>query len=175
MTTHFRPSPLAVVLVGFTLACGALSATAHAAPTDLAPCGSSPAFGLVPLPPPGGIQPPEGLIFNTCLPSGPAPHTACTIFGTPGPDVLRGTPGKDIICARGGDDVVFGLGGDDVLVGGSGNDKLIGGPGRDVPENGDGRDLLLARDGRLDILLGGSGQDRARADHEDLRASIEAG
>ena len=34
---------------------------------------------------------------------------ACTIVGTPGPDVLYGTSGRDVICGLGGENVGLGL------------------------------------------------------------------
>ena len=58
------------------------------------------------------------------LVSGRATARACTITGTPGPDVLVGTPGDDVICGLEGDDVIDGRGGDDVLRGGAGVDVL---------------------------------------------------
>jgi Ca2+-binding RTX toxin-like protein len=119
------------------------------------------------------------------------PGTACTITGTPGPDLLFGTPHRDVIC---------GLGGDDVLDGNSGNDVLRGGPGRDILNGGDGSDLLygglandklqgdhgrdgiygglgndtiFAWDGFADRLDGGPGVDRAWRDKLDRVARIE--
>jgi hypothetical protein len=44
---------------------------------------------------------------------------ACTIVGTPGPDLLFGTPKRDVIC---------GLGGADVLDGNSGTAALRAAP-----------------------------------------------
>ncbi len=68
------------------------------------------------------------------------PARACTITGTPGPDILGGTAGPDVICGLGGGDILVGRGGDDVLLGEGGNDLLLGGPGDDVLDGGPGTD-----------------------------------
>jgi Ca2+-binding RTX toxin-like protein len=76
------------------------------------------------------------------------------IRGTSGPNVLVGTRGNDALC---------GLGGNDTLKGLAGNDRLVGGGGNDT---------FYARDGFRDVLLGGTGFDRARVDAKDVRRSI---
>ena len=81
------------------------------------------------------------------------PAGACTIVGTPGPDLLFGTTHHDVIC---------GLGGKDVLDGNDGNDVLKGGPGVDLLNGGNGND----------VLFGGAGNDKLQGDHgprPDLR------
>jgi Ca2+-binding RTX toxin-like protein len=88
----------------------------------------------------------------------------CTIVGTNGPDRLMGTSRRDVICGLGGADVLVGRGADDVLVGGPGGDYFVPGLGRDRVLGGLGNDFVLARDGKTDILIGGSGYDRARCD-----------
>ncbi len=75
-----------------------------------------------------------------------ATKPACTIVGTPGPDILAGTPGRDVIC---------GLGGNDVIDGGPGSDIIRGGPGNDA---------IIAWDGQRDLIDGGPGRDRAWTD-----------
>jgi TolB protein len=88
-------------------------------------------------------------------PLGPAP-AGCTAWGTAANDLLPGTSGRDRIC---------GLGGNDLIVGGGGSDTLVGGAGADT---------LLARDGRRDVVDGGSGRDRATFDRRlDRLRSIE--
>ena len=109
---------------------------------------------------------------------------ACTIVGTSGDDVLRGTSDDDIICGKGGndrilagagndivyggagDDAIFGGAGTDMLLGGLGKDMLNGGQGRDSLQGGGGADLLIARDGRKDVVNGGPGRNRARIDRK---------
>lgn len=88
----------------------------------------------------------------------------CTIVGTNGPDRLIGTPRKDVICGLGGADVLVGRGADDVLVGGPGADYFVPGAGRDRVLGGLGNDFVLARDGKTDLVFGGSGYDRCRVD-----------
>ena len=88
----------------------------------------------------------------------------CTVVGTNGPDRLLGTPRRDVICGLGGADVLIGRGADDVLVGGPGADYLLPGAGRDRVLGGLGNDFVLARDGKTDILFGGTGYDRCRVD-----------
>jgi Ca2+-binding RTX toxin-like protein len=86
------------------------------------------------------------------------PAGACTIVGTPGPDLLFGTPGHDVICGLGGNDVLDGNSGNDVLKGGAGADLLNGGDGNDVLFGGAGNDKLQGDHGR-DRLYGGLGND----------------
>ena len=83
------------------------------------------------------------------------PAGACTIVGTPGPDLLFGTPRHDVIC---------GLGGKDVLDGNSGNDVLKGGAGNDT---------FFAWDGFADLLDGGLGTDTAFKDKLDHVYAVE--
>jgi Ca2+-binding RTX toxin-like protein len=118
---------------------------------------------------------------------------ACTIVGTPGPDLLFGTPKRDVICGLGGADVLDGNGGNDVLKGGPGrdllnggdgndmlfgglgNDKLQGDHGRDAIYGGAGNDIFFAWDGFADTLNGGSGTDRAFHDKLDRVYGVERG
>jgi len=97
----------------------------------------------------------------------------CTIVGTNGPDRLVGTPGRDVICGLGGADMLLGRGGDDVLVGGPGADYLVPGVGRDRALGGAGNDFFVCRDGRTDLVFGGTGYDRARVDRR-LDVAISA-
>jgi Ca2+-binding RTX toxin-like protein len=98
---------------------------------------------------------------------------ACTIEGTPGPDVLFGTNGKDVICGLGGADQLFGLGGNDTLIGGPGNDYLEGGAGNDVLLGGPGNDSFRSYDGGRDVVDMGAGIDSGWADHFDVVRHVE--
>jgi len=89
---------------------------------------------------------------------------SCTITGTINADVIVGTPGSDVICGLDGNDTMSGRGGNDLLVGGRGADTLVGGAGIDRLAGSGGNDVIDARDGRRDILNGGSGVDLARVD-----------
>lgn len=106
----------------------------------------------------------------------------CTMHGTARSDDLFGTPGRDVICGYGGDDHIHGGGGADVLYGDAGrdeieahrgNDRLVGGPGSDRLDGGEGRDDLRARDGARDTVVGGPGNDTARADRRDRIRAVE--
>lgn len=113
----------------------------------------------------------------------PAVHgrAACTIRGSPGPDVLVGTSGSDVICAGGGADTVNGLGGADIIRGGGGSDSIHGNQGADVLvasigrdslSGGRGADRLVALDrAPFDRLDGGPGTDLCISDAEDHRVS----
>ncbi len=118
------------------------------------------------------------------LPDRATAAVACTIVGTPGPDVLHGTSGNDVICGMGGRDVIDGGPGADVLRGGSGRDALHGkggadhlvaGRGRgDLLRGGSGWDYLDARDdGPLDVIDGGNGRNMCVADAEDERTGCD--
>ena len=98
----------------------------------------------------------------------------CTIWGTPGADVLRGTSSSDVICGLGGNDVILALAGSDTLDGGAGNDRLVGGAQTDSFYGGAGDDLLVSRDTRRESLDGGAGYDRADADPGDWVTFVEA-
>ena len=151
----------------------------------------------------GPVTPPPGAAVSPgpAPPSSPIPPPAgCTIGGTPGDDVLSGTSGNDVICALGGNDHIHGgdgadviragagndevegHGGNDRLEGGRGNDTLSGGRGRDHLiggmerdrlEGGGGRDELRTRDGVSEVVEGGAGSDRARADRRDRLRGVE--
>jgi Ca2+-binding RTX toxin-like protein len=121
------------------------------------------------------------------------PRRLCTIVGTAGRDRLFGTRGNDVICGLGGNDVIRGGRGIDLIDGGNGNDRLSGGAGidkliglrgkdrlygergndrvgggagKDVMRGGPGTDRLAARDRRRDLVDGGRGRDRAKADRK---------
>jgi hypothetical protein len=121
----------------------------------------------------------------------PPVGSRCTIVGSARDDVLRGTPRNDVICGRGGNDIVYGGEGHDLMLGGDGNDRLLGQGGRDYIVGGSGADVLrgggrddelfggggadvlFARDGVPDLVHGGPGRDRARADRADGLRAVE--
>lgn len=88
-------------------------------------------------------------------PLDPNPTGACSLWGTPGPDLLVGSDGADSICGLDGNDTILGLGGDDRLYGGAGNDTIAGGAGYDALFGGAGADRIDARDGVPDEVVGG--------------------
>ena len=145
----------------------------------------------------GSAAPPPSDCPPASAPPAPPPHgappagSACTIIGSPGPDVISGTPGHDVICGRGGNDTIrggadhdlilgsggadriYGQRGRDRIVGGAGNDRLDGGAGADSLRAGRGADLVHARDGVADRIDGGSGRDSARIDRVDTVRAVE--
>jgi Ca2+-binding RTX toxin-like protein len=60
--------------------------------------------------------------------------------------------------------------GDDALVGSNGDDVLDGGPGADGVAGRRGNDRLLARDDAIDVVVCGTGRDRATLDGLDFYA-----
>jgi Tol biopolymer transport system component len=74
----------------------------------------------------------------------------CVVAGGPTGDIVDGSPRADVICGRDGADRLDGRGGSDRLFGGAGND------------------VLVAVDGRFDVVGCGEGRDTVRADRGDL-------
>src|SRR4051794_18850070 len=127
-------------------------------------------------------------------------HVSGTFSGGPGDDLftvyanldegnskLIGNGGNDKLTAGDYADTVDGGAGSDVLVGGLGNDTITGGPGQDTI-NGDatastcglysckvpfGNDTINARDGEVDTIDCGVGQDTAVVDAVDIVSSCE--
>lgn len=126
------------------------------------------------------------------------PGSAGTFVGDDGPNEWRapevglagtysGRGGNDVL--RAGDsngDAVDGGAGDDDVAGGLGDDTVIGGPGRDVIAGdrplrcnevhcdvggGFGNDTIQARDGEVDSIACGPGNDRVVADADDVVAA----
>lgn len=84
--------------------------------------------------------------------------------GGRGNDRLLGGREMDFLEGGRGDDVLRGSRGTDWLWGQRGDDRLVGGRGRDRLRGGKDADLLLARDGRADVVNGGSGRDQGQID-----------
>jgi Ca2+-binding RTX toxin-like protein len=80
------------------------------------------------------------------------------------PAELNGGDGNDYIVGGAAADSISGGAGNDLIRGGAGDDTLDGGAGRDRLSGDTGDDTLLARDGEMDYVNGGSGHDRARVD-----------
>ena len=86
------------------------------------------------------------------------------IVADAGSDTLRAFAGNDILNV--GDN-------NDLLEAGAGDDILLGGAGLDTLRGQNGNDTLYGNDGLADLLDGGAGTDRARADLVDQRTSVE--
>jgi Ca2+-binding RTX toxin-like protein len=99
-----------------------------------------------------------------------------TLKGLGGDDLLRGADGSDRLEGGTGDDTLDAGFGDDVIVGGPGKDAIYG----DL-RGGDcgpawcklpyGNDTIDARDGEVDSIACGVGQDTVKADRIDVVAS----
>jgi len=93
------------------------------------------------------------------------------LYGGTGNDQLLGESGNDFLSGGNGKDVIRGGIGNDTINGGIGNDNLGGGKGNDSVSGGSGDDLIVGVTsglpiggnpglGEIDILTGGSGNDR---------------
>ncbi|HWK28339.1 MAG TPA: calcium-binding protein [Solirubrobacter sp.] len=99
------------------------------------------------------------------------------------PSRLVGTDQADLLTGFDYDDTILGGAGDDTIIGGYGNDTINPGPGRDTV-NADavaacnflecrpayGNDTIDARDGEVDTITCGVGQDKVLADTIDVVA-----
>jgi hypothetical protein len=72
------------------------------------------------------------------------------------------------VVANIGNDTIVGSSADNELVGDDGNDDITGLGGRDVLLGGDGDDILRARDGEVDTIACGAGNDVVFADTGDI-------
>jgi Ca2+-binding RTX toxin-like protein len=96
-----------------------------------------------------------------------------TVRGGAGNDVLTGTGSRQLLYGNAGNDRLSGGNGNDLLRGGAGNDILTGGAGTDSMFGDAGADRFFALDRVRDVLAGGLGVDRARADRIDSKSSVE--
>ncbi len=106
-------------------------------------------------------------------------------FQTLAASTLTGNGGNDELKGSGGPDKLDGGPGDDYIDAGFGDDTIVGGPGRDTIygdlRGGDcgplwctlpyGNDTIEARDGAVDSVSCGPGEDRVTADPGDVVAS----
>ncbi len=111
------------------------------------------------------------------------------VRGGPEADVLLGGPGTDVLSGGGGVDRLlagaFGMsvartadrlvGGaqSDLLTGSAGPNLMDGGPGVDKVDAGRGRDIIQARDGAIEQLHCGGGEDSAITDGIDYPLACE--
>lgn len=102
--------------------------------------------------------------------------SAATIVGTTHADVLKGSKHDDELHGLVGDDRLYGYRGADRLYGGRGNDVIVGGGARDYLDGGSGNDRLYSRDGAVDRVVCGPGNDTVVADEADhVRFDCEVG
>jgi hypothetical protein len=81
------------------------------------------------------------------------------IYGAAGNDTLRGGDSRDHIFGGTGNDTSFGENGRDIMAGGTGDD---------VQDGGNGDDTFRTRDGEVDRITCGPGNDRALLDNVDV-------
>ncbi|QIN81389.1 hypothetical protein GBA63_01175 [Rubrobacter tropicus] len=89
-------------------------------------------------------------------------------LGGGGDNTLRGTDGADRIAGFNGEDALYGGSGDDALYGGAGKDEIYAGDGGDDVLAGAGDDFIESKDGAVDRVGCGPGDDSISADREDL-------
>lgn len=94
--------------------------------------------------------------------------------GDSGNDLLYGGDGDDNLDGDSGNDRLYGGAGSDTFDGRKGNDLLVGGPGKDYLDGQGGNDRIDARDGVLDYVDCGAGNDRVTVDaRDDVNADCE--
>ncbi|HEV2094694.1 MAG TPA: hypothetical protein VGR18_16170, partial [Rubrobacter sp.] len=101
-----------------------------------------------------------------CLAAGDA--LAGVEIGGDGDNTLRGSAGADTLMGFNGGDNLHGGAGDDALHGGAGKDEIYAYPGRDDVLGGAGDDFIETKDGEVDRVSCGLGDDSASVDREDL-------
>ena len=89
-------------------------------------------------------------------------------LGGGGDNTLRGSEQADRVAGFNGQDVIYGAGGDDTLYGGSDKDEIYAGAGDDDVLAGTGDDFIEAKDGAVDRIGCGPGDDSVSADRKDL-------
>ncbi len=127
-------------------------------------------------------DPTEPLVAGGCVKA---------ILGTNAADLLKGSDEAEVIVGFAAADRLRGFGGHDCLIGGTGKDRLDGERGSDRLTGGAGADFLIdkhdlnafdagpgndyvdARNGKRELVLCGSGFDRARTDRKDRVRSCE--
>ena len=85
----------------------------------------------------------------------------------------HGTKRNDTLVGSAFADVLKGLAGNDTILGLAGADAIDGGPGRDHVDAGPGNDRIQARDGAVDVIACGSGDDTVIADRDDRVSRCE--
>lgn len=95
------------------------------------------------------------------------------LFGGTGDDLMDGGDGRDMLAAGAGNDRLLGGPGNDRLFGEAGKDRIVGGSGANTLDGGAGNDSFEARNGVVDTILCGRGNDRVRADRRDKLSACE--
>ena len=93
--------------------------------------------------------------------------------GGGGVDRLYGGDDHDVLVGESSADKMYGELGNDTIVGGNGTDILNGGVGLDYMYGGADDDWLYGRDSAFDLLNGGTGNDSAQTEDEDVNEDLE--
>lgn len=101
-----------------------------------------------------------------CLAAGDA--LAGVELGGGGDNTLRGSGQADRLAGFNGEDALYGGAGGDTLYGGAGNDEIYGGAGNDDVLAGAGDDFVEAKDGAIDRVGCGPGDDSISVDRKDF-------
>lgn len=96
-----------------------------------------------------------------------------TLNGGAAADSIGGGMGNDVVAGGGGNDTLRAGQGNDSLRGGMGNDIVFGGQGNDTLRGGQGDDMFFARDGLMDQIFGGLGNNSAQTDAVDQVTGIQ--
>ncbi len=89
-------------------------------------------------------------------------------LGGGGDNILRGSDQNDRLAGFNGEDTLYGAPGDDTLYGGAGKDEIYAGGGSDDVLAGAGDDFVEAKDGAVDRVSCGPGNDSISVDRKDL-------
>jgi Ca2+-binding RTX toxin-like protein len=130
---------------------------------------------------------PAATAVAATIDGGPGGDSRDRIHGGPGNDTSDGENGNDLMSGGTGDDVqnggpgndtIFANLGQDTSYGGDGNDHLwalargdvqgVGDPVGDALDGGPGDDVFRTRDGEVDRITCGDGNDLAILDHVDV-------
>ena len=103
-----------------------------------------------------------------------APALAQIIKGTNGDDKLIGTKNADRLIGKDGDDTLRSSEGKDVVFGNEGNDFIKSGQDFDEIKAGKGDDEIHTRDGELDNINCGPGEDTVLAERSRTTARVRA-
>jgi Ca2+-binding RTX toxin-like protein len=94
--------------------------------------------------------------------------------GGAGVDRFYGGPDHDAMSGESSADKMYGEGGNDTIYGGNGTDLLNGGEGIDYMYAGNDDDAIYSRDGAVDVVNAGPGDDDGEVDDgEDLLEELE--
>ena len=93
-------------------------------------------------------------------------------LGTAG-GIALGEAGADVLVGSDLNDALGGGSGPDSLAGGAGRDLLAGGRGVDAHDGGAGDDILIAEDGRAELVVCGPDADVATLDADDFPVDCE--